>query len=66
MKKKMIALLGISATLASSASAVAVDMSSIATGATEQLTDTVPDILPVVGAVVAIALGIKLFKRFVG
>lgn len=65
MKKKYAIIV---AFVASAICAVAapVNMEAIGTGALEQLNDTVPDILPVVGAVVAIALGIKLFKRFVG
>jgi hypothetical protein len=64
MKKKLAILAGVLAAPIA-ASAQAVDMSAIGTGALAQLNDTVPDILPVVGAVVAIALGIKLFKKFV-
>lgn len=42
-----------------------IDTSGVASGALAQLNETGSDILPVVGAVVAINLAINLFKRYV-
>lgn len=41
-----------------------IDYSALADGITSQLTAAMPEVLTITGVIMAISVGIKLFKRF--
>lgn len=46
------------------ASAVAVDMSGVVTGVTDQITESWETAVPIIAAIVGISIGVRLIKRW--
>lgn len=64
MKKKLLAGLGVMAALTLPASAVAIDMSGVVTGVTDQITESWESSIPIIAAVLGITIGVRLIKKW--
>lgn len=51
--------------IADSARAVAIDMSPLTTGMTDQIDESVSTALPILGTLLALYLGVKLIRRII-